>query len=127
MFEIPCDLEDPRVSRLAKWSSPLHLATKKDGSYWPCGDCRQLNAQTIPIATPYLEEHKCKTAIITPFGLYEFNVMSFGLKNAPATFQQFIHEVLRGLDFVFPYLDDILITSKSNQKHGIHLNLVLER
>ncbi|GBO02626.1 Transposon Ty3-I Gag-Pol polyprotein [Araneus ventricosus] len=66
-------------------------------------------------------------AIITPFGLYEFKVMSFGLKNAPATFQRFIHEVLRGLDSVFPYLDDILIASKSNQEHEIHLNLVLER
>ncbi|GBN27165.1 Transposon Ty3-I Gag-Pol polyprotein [Araneus ventricosus] len=53
--------------------------------------------------------------------------MSFGLKNAPATFQRFIHEVLRGLDFIFPYLDDILIASKSNQEHEIHLNLVLER
>ncbi|GBO46061.1 Transposon Ty3-I Gag-Pol polyprotein [Araneus ventricosus] len=53
--------------------------------------------------------------------------MSFGLKNVPATFQRFIHEVLRGLDFVFPYLDDILIASKSNQEHEIHLNLVLER
>ncbi|GBM47654.1 Transposon Ty3-I Gag-Pol polyprotein [Araneus ventricosus] len=103
----------------------------------PCGDYRQLNAQTIPdrypipslkdfhqilketkifskidlfkayFQIPIAKEHKCKTAIITPFGLYEFNVMSFGLKNAPATFQRFIHEVLRGLDFVFPYLDDI--------------------
>ncbi|GBM67395.1 Transposon Ty3-I Gag-Pol polyprotein [Araneus ventricosus] len=77
----------------------------------------------IPIA----EEHKCKTAIITPFGLYEFDVMSFGLKNAPVTFQRFIHEVLRGLDFVFPYLDDILIAFKSDIEHEIHLNLVLER
>ncbi|GBO25889.1 Transposon Ty3-I Gag-Pol polyprotein, partial [Araneus ventricosus] len=141
----------------SQWSSPLHLAAKKDGSYRPCGDYRQLNAQTIPdrypiprledfhqilketkvfskidlfkayFQIPIAEEHKCKTAIITPFGLYEFNVMSFGLKNAPATFQRFIHEVLRGLDFVFPYLDDILIASKSNQEHEIHLNLVLER
>ncbi|GBN82559.1 Transposon Ty3-G Gag-Pol polyprotein [Araneus ventricosus] len=53
--------------------------------------------------------------------------MSFGFKNAPATFQRFIHEVLRGLDFVFPYLNDILIAFKSNQEHEIHLNLVLER
>ncbi|GBM30033.1 Transposon Ty3-G Gag-Pol polyprotein [Araneus ventricosus] len=130
---------------------------EKNGSYRPCGDYRQLNAQTIPdrypiprledfhqilketkifsktdlfkvyFQIPIAEEHKCKTAIITPFGLNEFNVMSFGLKNAPATFQRFIHEVLRGLDFVFPYLDDILIASKSNQEHEIHLNLVLER
>ncbi|GFQ65551.1 transposon Ty3-I Gag-Pol polyprotein [Trichonephila clavata] len=59
----------------------------------------------IPIA----EEDKPKTAITTPFGLYEFNVMSFGLRNVPSTFQRFIPEVLRGMDFVFPYLDDVLI------------------
>ncbi|GBN57295.1 Transposon Ty3-G Gag-Pol polyprotein [Araneus ventricosus] len=78
--------------------------------------------------TQVCKEHKCKTDIITPFGLYEFNVMSFGLKNAPATFQRFMHErILRGLDFVFPYLDDILTASKSNKENEIHLNLVLER
>ncbi|GBN26285.1 Transposon Ty3-I Gag-Pol polyprotein [Araneus ventricosus] len=104
----------------SQWSSPLHLAAKKDGSYRPCGDYRQLNAQTIPDRYPIPSYNHT-------FGLYEFNVMSFGLKNAPATFQRFIHEVLRGLDFVFPYLDDILIASKSNQEHEIHLNLVLER
>ncbi|GFU69812.1 transposon Ty3-I Gag-Pol polyprotein [Trichonephila clavipes] len=48
----------------------------------------------------------------TPFGLFEFNVMSFGLRNAPSTFQRFINEVLFGLEFVFPYLDDILVASK---------------
>ncbi|GBN53152.1 Transposon Ty3-I Gag-Pol polyprotein [Araneus ventricosus] len=90
------------------------------------GLCRDFQFSFI-IADVTKEEHKCKTTILTPFGLYEFNVMSFGLKNAPATFQRFIHEVLRGLDFVFPYLDDILIASKSNQEHEIHLNLVLER
>ncbi|GBM34801.1 Transposon Ty3-I Gag-Pol polyprotein [Araneus ventricosus] len=76
---------------------------------------------------PISEESKCKTAIITPFGLYEFNVMSFGFKNAPATFQRFIHEVLTGLNSVSTYVDDILIASKSDKEHEIHLNLVLER
>ncbi|GBM34504.1 Transposon Ty3-G Gag-Pol polyprotein [Araneus ventricosus] len=111
----------------SQWSSPLHLATKKMGPVGHVGITVSLMLRRFPIATPYLEEHKYKTAIITPFGLYEFNVMSFGLKNAPATFQRFMHEVFRGLDFVFPYLDDILIASKSNQEHEIHLNLVLER
>ncbi|GFQ67449.1 hypothetical protein TNCT_669521 [Trichonephila clavata] len=73
------------------------------------------------------EEDKCKTAIITPFGLYELNVMSFGLKNAPATFQRFVHEVFRGLDFSFPYLDDILIASTNEMQHEDNLKIVFER
>jgi cleavage and polyadenylation specificity factor subunit 1 len=141
----------------SQWASPLHMVTKKDGSYRPCGDYRQLNFRTIPdrypipriedfhhilkgskifskidlfkayYQIPIAEQDKCKTAIITPFGLFEFNVMSFGLKNAPATFQRFIHEVLRGLEFVFAYLDDILIASADEDQHKQHLRTVLER
>ncbi len=42
-----------------------------------------------------------KTAIITPFGLFEFLRMTFSLRNASQTFQRFIDSVMRGLDFVF--------------------------
>ncbi|GFU14142.1 transposon Ty3-G Gag-Pol polyprotein [Trichonephila clavipes] len=56
---------------------------------------------TKPNLISIAEEDKEKTAI-TPFGLYEFNTMSFGLRNAPSTFQRSITEVLYGLDFVFP-------------------------
>ncbi|UYV65430.1 hypothetical protein LAZ67_3004353 [Cordylochernes scorpioides] len=83
----------------------------------------EVKLRKIPIA----EEDKPKTAIITPFGRYEFNVMSFGLRNAPATFQRFIHEVLRGLDFTFPYLDDILVASETHEEHETHLKLVLDK
>ncbi|UYV66016.1 hypothetical protein LAZ67_3006193 [Cordylochernes scorpioides] len=76
----------------------------------------------IPIA----EEDQEKTAIITPFGLFEFNVMCFGLRNAPATFQRFMHEVLRDLNFAFSYLD-ILIASTDEKQHKEHLNLVFKR
>ncbi|GFV10840.1 hypothetical protein TNCV_4706081 [Trichonephila clavipes] len=74
----------------------------------------------IPIA----EEDKEKTAITTPFGLYEFNTMSFGLRNAPSTFQRFITEVLYGLDFVFPYLDDVLVASSTEEEHSEHLKMM---
>ncbi|GFX42545.1 retrovirus-related Pol polyprotein from transposon opus [Trichonephila clavipes] len=77
----------------------------------------------IPIA----EEDKEKTAITTPFGLYEFNTMSFGLRNVPSTFQGFNTEVLYGLDFVFPYLDDVLVASSTEEEHSEHLKLVFER
>jgi hypothetical protein len=40
-----------------------------------------------------------KTAIITPFGLFEFRFMSFGLRNASQTFQRFVDEILKDSDF----------------------------
>jgi hypothetical protein len=52
-----------------------------------------------------------KTAITTPFGIIEFPFMSFGLRNAAQTFQRFIDDVLRGLNFCFAYLDDIIVFS----------------
>jgi hypothetical protein len=59
--------------------------------------------------------HEWKTAFRTPWGLYEYVVMPFGLANAPATFQCFIQHVLREyLDVCwFVYIDDILIFSKT--------------
>jgi hypothetical protein len=62
-----------------------------------------------------------KTAITTPFGLFEFPFMSFGLRNAAQTFQRFMDDILRGLDFCFPYVDDILVFSRSleDQKRNL--------
>ncbi|UYV71992.1 hypothetical protein LAZ67_9001493, partial [Cordylochernes scorpioides] len=139
------------------WASPLHLVSKKDESLRPCGDYRRLNAVTLPdrypiprlddfhhilkgtrvyskidlckafYQIPIAEEDKPKTAIITPFGLFEFNVMSFGLRNATATFQRFMHEVLRNLDFAFVYLDDILVASETEEEHYSHLETLFSR
>jgi hypothetical protein len=68
-----------------------------------------------------------KTAIITPFGLFEFPFMSFGLCNAGQTFQRFMHKVLHGLDFVIIYLDDLLIFSTDTEEHKKHLRTIFER
>jgi hypothetical protein len=62
-----------------------------------------------------------KTAITTPFSLFEFPFMSFGLCNAAQTFQRFMDDILRGLDFCFAYVDDILVFSRSLEDHGRHL------
>ena len=71
-----------------------------------------------------------KTAFLTRLGLYEWNVIPFGLCNAPASFQNFINDTL-GRDildrFVSAYLDDILIFSNSLKEHRQHVKLVLER
>ena len=53
--------------------------------------------------------------------------MPFGLKTAPQTFQRFMDSVFRGLDFVFGYIDDVLVASSSPEEHLRHLRLVFER
>ena len=66
-----------------------------------------------------------KTAIITPFGLFEFLRMPFGLKNAGMTFQCFMDRVLGSLPFILIYLDDILVASPDRWSHKDHLRTVL--
>jgi hypothetical protein len=65
-----------------------------------------------------------KTAIITPFGLFEFRFMPFGLKNAAQTFQRLMDLLFCQCHFVFNYLDDILIFSKTKEEHFRHLDQV---
>ena len=67
----------------------------------------------------------CKTAIVTPFGLFEFLYMPFGLKNAAQTFQRLMDRIFR-LPFVFIYLDDVLVASQTRKLHIEHLRVVLE-
>ena len=68
-----------------------------------------------------------ETAIRTPIGLFEFVWMPFGLRNATQTFQRFMDQVLRGLSFVYNYIDNFLIASPDAEEHKQHLRLVFER
>lgn len=139
------------------WASPLQIVPKKDGTYRICGDYRQVNKVTVPDAypMPLLQEmirrfdgckifssldlakayHQipldtesvAKTAVTTPFGLFEYLKMPFGLRNAAQTFQRHIDTVLKGLPFVAVYIDDILIASIDPEEHKRHLTIVLQR
>jgi hypothetical protein len=123
------------------------MVIKPDGTWHPCSDYRWLNLVTTPDSYPLpniqdlsASLHGCsifsklnlrkeynqvpvqegdihKMAVITPFGLWEFLRMLFGLRNAGQSFQRFMDEVLAGLDFTFCYLDDILIGSTSPEEH----------
>ena len=67
-----------------------------------------------------------KTAFVSPFGKYEFTRMPFGLKNAPAVFQRLMEVVLRDCyGCSAPYIDDVIVFSKSGEEHIQHLRCVL--
>ena len=74
------------------------------------------------------ESSKSKTAFITHVGHYEYNRCPYGLTHAPQAFQRLMTEVLEGCrDYANPYLDDILIHSKTLAEHEIHIKSVLSR
>ena len=138
------------------WASPIMLVRKKDGSTRFCVDYCKVNCLTRKDAYPIPEtldtlagaklfstldlrsgywqvqvnpEHWEKTAFCTSEGLFEFNVMPFGLCNAPATFQRLMDSVLAGLHWktYLVYIDDIIVVGKSFDEHLCNLQAVFER
>ncbi|GJS35270.1 putative reverse transcriptase domain-containing protein [Tanacetum coccineum] len=74
------------------------------------------------------EEDIPKTAFRTRYGHFEFTVMPFGMTNAPAIFMDLMNRVCKPyLDkFVIVFIDDILIYSKSEEEHEVHLKTILD-
>ena len=73
------------------------------------------------------KEDQCKTAIATPFGLFLYRRMPFGLINAAQTLQRLIDIVLQYIPFAKAYMDDILVASSNPEEHLQHQEAVFER
>ena len=72
------------------------------------------------------EEDRYKTAFTVPFGHYEWNVMPFGLKNAPSEFQKIMNDIFNPYSsFTIVYIDDVLVFSKTIEEHFKHLKTFL--
>ena len=141
------------------WSSPVCMVTKKDGAIRFCIDYRKLNSMTkknlypLPRIDETLDslggnEWFCtldlqsgywqvgmkpgdmeKTAFSSHMGLYQYNVMPFGLCNAPATFEAMMETLLSDLLWkkCLVYLDDVIVFGKTFQECLANLEDVLKR
>ncbi|GKD59165.1 putative reverse transcriptase domain-containing protein [Tanacetum coccineum] len=140
------------------WGAPVLLVKKKDGSFRMCIDYQELNKHTVKNRYPLpriddlcdqlqgssvyskidlrsgyhqlriRDEDIPKTAFRTRYRHYEFQVMTFGLTNAPAVFIDLMNRVCKPyLDkFVIVFIDDILIYSRKKEEHANHLRIILE-
>ena len=131
----------------SNWSSPCILVPKHDGGFRFCTDFRKVNDKTksdsfpIPRIADCIDQignakfvstfdmlkgywqvpltHRAReiSAFVTPTGLYQYKVMPFGMKNAPATFQRMVNKLVRDIDGCEGYIDDVVICSNNWSDH----------
>ena len=131
----------------SNWSSPCILVPKHDGGFRFCTDFRKVNDKTksdsFPIPriadcidqignakfvstfdmlkgywqVPLTQRAREISAFVTPSGLYQYKVMPFGMKNAPATVQRMVNKLVRDIDGCEGYIDDVVIFSDNWSDH----------
>ena len=131
----------------SNWSSPCILVPKHDGGFRFCTDFRKVNDKTksdsFPIPriadcidqignakfvstfdmlkgywqVPLTPRAREISAFVTPSGLYQYKVMPFGMKNAPATFQRMVNKLVRDINGCEGYIDDVVIFSDNWSDH----------
>eukprot|EP00172_Hildenbrandia_rubra_P004216 Plantae.Rhodophyta-Hildenbrandia_rubra.ctg8109.p1 GENE.Plantae.Rhodophyta-Hildenbrandia_rubra.ctg8109~~Plantae.Rhodophyta-Hildenbrandia_rubra.ctg8109.p1 ORF type:complete len:352 (+),score=17.15 Plantae.Rhodophyta-Hildenbrandia_rubra.ctg8109:360-1415(+) len=140
------------------WSAPVIIAKKPKGGCRYCADFRALNEITRTDSCPMLrtdvmmgrlggmscfstmdaergffqvavrEQDRVKTALASPAGLVEYNVMPMGLINSPATFQRLMDIILRGLHkSAACFIDDVVCFTKTFEEHLTELEKAPER
>ena len=140
----------------SSWASPCLLVDKSDKSPRFCMDYRMVNGVTKPDAYPLPRTEDCVdqvgsahfvskfdllngywqvplserareiSAFITPSGLFSYTVMSFGLRNAPATSQRLMNMVVSGLEGCAVYLDDVVIYSNTWEEHLVRIEKLFD-
>lgn len=145
------------IPSFSSWASQCVLVPKADKTPHFCTDMRKVNAVTktdlFPLPhmddcidrvgaanfvsrfdllkgywqVPLTQRAQEISAFVTPFGLYSYMVMPFGLKNAPATFQRLMNHVVSGLEGCSVYLDDVVVYSDNWSSHLQHVRALFER
>ncbi|GJT77474.1 putative reverse transcriptase domain-containing protein [Tanacetum coccineum] len=111
------------------WGAPVLFVKKKDGSFRMCSNVySKIDLRSGYHQLRIREEDIPITAFRTRYGHYEFQVMLFGLTNAPAVFMDLMNRVYKPyLDkFVIVFIDDIIIYSKNKEENEKHLKIILE-
>ena len=139
------------------WSSPCLLVPKPDGTSRFCTDFRKVNAVTVPDSYPLPRMEDCIdnigsarfvskldllkgywqvpltarastiSAFVTPDDFLQYNVLAFGMRNAPATFQRLVNTVLAGVPYCNAYLDDLVVYTSTWEEHMSSLKMVFDR
>ncbi|KFD49780.1 hypothetical protein M513_09375 [Trichuris suis] len=123
--------------RHSKWATPIVPVLKRNGELRVCGDYRAtVNASTkkdtypSPTVTELMAASESTMKLLTlntPKGLMQMTRLPFGVDVAPSIFQRFMDTCMAGLEGVKAYLDDVLITGRSEEEHWKRVEDVLAR
>ncbi|XP_036419554.1 uncharacterized protein LOC118803140 isoform X1 [Colossoma macropomum] len=145
------------IPSFSPWSSPCLLVPKPDGTSRFCTDYRKVNAVTRSDSFPLPRIDDCVdrvgsakyvskldllkgywqvpltarasdiSAFVTPDSFLQYTVMAFGMKNAPATFQRLMNQVLFDVSHCEAYLDDVIIYTETWDEHLSVLRTIFQR